>query len=90
MMVNPCPLHNAAVGAVRGARGGQFEIDPTVLTDYDGPIECPPNEVCDGTCDLARMYRRGFDAIRHNDELPPGEAPAEVWRRLIALVRGAP
>jgi hypothetical protein len=90
MLQNPCHLHMAAIGAVRGSRGGQFEVDPTVLTDYDGPEECPPEEVCDGTCELARKYRWGFRAIRFNEDVPEGETPAEVWRQLVTLVRGNP
>jgi hypothetical protein len=90
MMQNPCHLHMAAIGAVRGSRGGQFEVDPTVLTDYTGPLECPPEEECDGTCDLARKYRLGFDAVRHNEDPPAGDSPDEVWRNLVTLVRGSP
>ena len=37
-----------------------------------------------------KLYRVGFNAVRHNEDLPEGESPAEVWRRLVTLVRGSP
>jgi hypothetical protein len=86
MIGGTCPLHAAAIESIL-PEGYDVGEDPTVLVNYRGPEQCPPGEKCNGVCDLARLYRSRSIALRHNQEVPLGEHPAEVWTRLVLLVR---